>query len=88
MRDHRGPRPRNPSEQVGSESVSLRSGKRENKLGQNASFTLCIIAAVSLSAIVAALLAQRWFGIWWLTIGLGPAIAVSLSLLWLSSRRI
>jgi len=44
---------------------------------------LGIIAAVSLLATMSALLAQRWFGLWWLTIGLGPAVAISLSLLWL-----
>ena len=65
--------------QFGTVSVLL---KTRCTMGWETCFRLGIVAAISLLATVVALVAQRGLGVWWFTIGLGPAVIISAALLY------
>lgn len=51
------------------------------------SFRLGVVVAISLLATVTALAAQRWMGVSWFTVGLGPAVAITTVLLYVCLTR-
>lgn len=51
------------------------------------SFRLGVVAAISLLATVTALTAQRWMGVSWFTVALGPTVAISSVLLYVCLGR-